>query len=134
MEENTKYNLIYPYHLDDSKLAGNLSYDKNYPNSLHCHYFEDVLHAAYLEPYAFYLTDDDKQFYSRQEIEFINKVIEDERKKLDAGNVLVNLELDEETIEKIEMYKIQNNMTFEEAVIDILKKIIENPDDIKSEE
>lgn len=131
MEENTKFNLVYPYHLREDKVLGNISYNKDYADSLHCHYFDDVLHAAYLEPYAFYLTDEDKKYYSAQEIEFIDKVIADESKKLDSGMVLVNLDLAQETIDQIELYKIQNDMTFEEAVIDILKKIVENPEVLK---
>ena len=42
MEENTKYNLLYPYHLREDKVQGNLKYDKKYADSLHCHYFDDV--------------------------------------------------------------------------------------------
>ena len=129
MEENTKYNLLYPYHLREDKVQGNLKYDKKYADSLHCHYFDDVLHAAYLEPYAFYLTEEDRKYYSEQEVEFINKVIEDESRKLDNGMVLVNLDLSEETIALLEAYKAANNMTFEEAIIDILKKCIEKEEE-----
>ena len=129
MEENTKYNLLYPYHLREDKVQGNLKYDKQYADSLHCHYFDDVLHAAYLEPYAFYLTEEDRKYYSEQEVEFINKVIEDESRKLDNGMVLVNLDLSEETIALLEEYKAANNMTFEEAIIDILKKCIEKDEE-----
>jgi len=131
MEENVKFNLIFPYHIHHDKLLGNEYYNPEHPDSYHCHKFEDVLHAAYMEAKAFYLTDEDKKYYSEQEIEFINKVIEDESKKIDAGYEIITLDLEEETIAMIEAYRTQKGMTFEEAVIDILKKAIENPEVLK---
>ena len=128
MEENTNFNLVFPYHIHHDKLLGNEYYNPEHPDSYHCHRFEDVLHAAYMEAKAFYLTDEDKKYYSEQEIEFINKVIEDESKKIDAGYEIITLDLEEETIAMIEAYRAQNGMTFEEAVIDILKSAMEHPD------
>ena len=52
--------------------------------------------------------------------------------KINNGYELVDLELNEETIEMINLYKIEHNMTFEEAVVDILKKIIDNPEVLKT--
>ena len=43
--------------------------------------------------------------------------------------VLVNLDLSEETIALLEEYKAANNMTFEEAIIDILKKCIKEDEE-----
>ena len=77
MEENVKFNLIFPFHIDFEKLIGNSQYNKEYPDSFHCHTFEEVLRKAYLEPKAFYLTKDDAEYYSDQELECINKVVED---------------------------------------------------------
>lgn len=131
MCENVKYNLTYPYHINFDKYLGNEYHNKDYPNSFHKHNFEDVLKVAYMEPYALYLTDEDKKYYSEQELEFIKKVQEDESKKLDAGMVLVSLDLNEETIAMLEAYKLEKNMTFEEAVIDILKEMIKNKEELK---
>lgn len=128
MEENTKFNLIFPYHINHDKLLGNEYYNPEHPDSYHCHNFGDLLHAAYMEAKAFYLTDEDKKYYSEQEIELINRVVENESKKIDEGYEIITLDLEEDTIAMIEAYRMQNNMTFEEAVIDILKNAMEHPD------
>lgn len=134
MSENVKYNLTYPYHITSDKLLGNYYHNPEYPNSYHTHSFPEVLNIVYLEPYAFYLTDEDKKFYSFQEIEFIEKVQNLEVQKLDSGYKLITLDLDEKTLEYIDDYKYQNNLTFEEAVIDLLKKFIDmNKDENKNE-
>lgn len=125
MEENIRTSLIYPFHIKYKELIGNDFYNEEYPDTYHCHSFEEVLNKAYREPKAFFLTDEDKSAYSYQEIEFINKVIEYEKEKINSGMVIVNLDLSEETLEFIEKYKLENNLTFEEAITDILKKMIE---------
>ena len=125
MEENTQLSLIYPFHIKHNKLLGNDFYNENYPNTYHSHSFEEVLQKAYREPKAFYLTKEDKKYYSLQEIDFINKVINYEIDKIDKGMELVNIELAEETIEYINQYKLEHNLTFEEAINDILKKMIQ---------
>lgn len=125
MEENTKFSLLFPFHIHHERLIGNDFYNKEFPNTYHCHSFEEVLHKAYREPKAFYLTEEDKKYYSSQEITFIKKVIEDEVKRIDSGMVIVNLDLEDETLTFIEEYKLKNNLTFEEAITDILKKMIE---------
>lgn len=126
MEENVKYNLIYPYHIDFEKLTGHDNYNPDYKDSYHCHTFEEVLHKAYLEPKAFYLTEDDAFYYSNQEIEFISKVTEQESYKLDNNMELVDLELSDESLQILLKYKTEHNMTLEEAVIDILTKALKN--------
>ena len=119
MEENVRYSLIYPYHIDFEKLLNKDNYNKNYPDAYHCHSFEEVLQKAYLESKAFYLTDSDKIYYSSQELEFIKKVIEDETEKINKGYKLTTLDFTEETLEMLNQYKKIKNMTFEEAVTDI---------------
>ncbi len=131
MEENVKFNLVFPYHIDFENLIGNSYYNKEYSDSFHCHSFEEVLRKAYLEPKAFYLTQDDAEYYSPQELGFINKVVEGEKQKLDQGYEIVNLDLDEKTIELLNIYKVQHNLTFEEAVIEILKTAVTNPEWLK---
>lgn len=133
MEENVRYSLIYPYHIDFEKLLNKDNYNKNYPDAYHCHSFEEVLQKAYLESKAFYLTDSDKIYYSSQELEFIKKVIEDETEKINKGYQLTTLDFTEETLEMLNQYKKIKNMTFEEAVTDILMTVVKNPDILGSE-
>lgn len=133
MEENVRYSLIYPYHIDFEKLLNKDTYNKNYPDAYHCHSFEEVLQKAYLESKAFYLTDSDKIYYSSQELEFIKKVIEDETEKINKGYKLTTLDFTEETLEMLNQYKKIKNMTFEEAVTDILMTVVKNPDILGSE-
>lgn len=126
MEENTGFSLSYPYHIKKEDLLGNYEFS---PNECGCYNeksFEKLLNIVYLEPKAFYLTEDDKKFYSAQELEFINRVIIDELKKIDKGMVIVNIDMTPDALELLEKYKAKNNMTFEEAVIDILTKFVEN--------
>ena len=130
MEENVKFSLIFPYHIDFDKLVGHDYYNPKYGD---CHTFEDVLRKAYLEPKAFHLTLEDMKYYSTQEYEFIQKVINDEGKKLDNGMELVNLDLTDETLDMLMEYKLKHNLTFEEAVIDILTKVLKNPKILKGE-
>lgn len=132
MEENVKFSLSFPYHIDFEKLVGNSYYNKEYPDSYHCHSFEEVLRKAYLEPKAFYLTEDDAFYYSNQELEFINKVVEDEKAKLDKGYEIVNLDLDEHTMVMLEEFKRQTGLTFEEAVVEILKTAVDHPEWLKN--
>ena len=42
MEENTNFNLVFPYHIHHDKLLGNEYYNPEHPDSYHCHRFEDV--------------------------------------------------------------------------------------------
>ena len=128
-----RYSLIYPYHIDFEKLLNKDNYNNNYPDAYHCHSFEEVLQKAYLESKAFYLTDSDKIYYSSQELEFIKKVIEDETEKINKGYKLTTLDFTEETLEMLNQYKKIKNMTFEEAVTDILMTVVKNPDILGSE-
>lgn len=127
-EENVKYNLTFPYHIKFEKLLGNHFYNKDVDTVFHTHDFESVLKRAYEEPLAFYLTEEDKEFYSKQELIFIEKVIEDESNKINNGYKYITLNIDEKTMEYLQEYKTQRNMTFEEAIIDIFKQIVAHPE------
>ena len=65
--------------------------------------------------------------YSAQELEFISRVISFEQERINAGQCIIDLDIEEDTMEYLLMYKQQHNMTFEEAVVDILTKIIDDP-------
>ena len=124
MEENVKYNLTFPYHIDFDKLLGNQYYNKDYGNAFHCHSFEYILMKVYHEPKAFYLTEDDKKYYSEQEIVFIEKVKEDETRKIDSGMELITLDLNTETINYINAYKslvygADNDLVFNPTLYEI---------------
>lgn len=131
MEENTGMTLVFPYHIDFDKLISELYHNPKYPDSYHMHTFEELLEVAYKEPKAFYLTEEDKVYYSRQELLFIEKIIETEVEKLNKGYERVTLNLNDETLELIEEYKLNKGLTFEEAVIDILERIMKNSDMLK---
>ena len=66
-------------------------------------------------------------------MEFIKKVIEDETEKINKGYKLTTLDFTEETLEMLNQYKKIKNMTFEEAVTDILMTVVKNPDILGSE-
>lgn len=125
MEENTHFNLIYPFHINHDKKIGRKFFNET-DNAFHEHDFPSVLKNVYLEPNAFYLTDGDKQYYSAQEIEFIEKVRKCEQEKLNNGFEMISLELEEETIAYINMYKEKHNCTTEDAINMILREIVEH--------
>ncbi len=128
MEENVRFNLCYPYHMNREKMQNPETVHHSFPDALHTHDFETVLKRAYREPFAFYLTEEDMKAYSSQELEFIAKVIAFEKERINAGQCVIDLDIDEETMEYLLDYKQKHNMTFEEAIVDILTKLISNPD------
>ncbi len=128
MEENVRFNLCYPYHMNRDKMLRPETVHPSFPDALHTHSFEKLLSRAYREPFAFYLTDKDKTAYSAQELEFIARVVAFEQERINNGQCLIDLDITDETMEFLLKYKAQHNMTFEEAVVDILTKIIGNPE------
>lgn len=124
MEENVRYNLIFPYHINFDELQGRYTYNKDCVDLFHTHNFEQLLRVVYNEPKAFYLTDDDKIYYSKQELEFIERVKECECKKLDLGYSMVTLDLTDETIAYLNNLKMDLDMTFEEVVNYVLRELI----------
>ena len=123
MEENTKFNLIFPFHINHDKKIGNMTFNIEC-GVYHKHNFEDVLRVAFSEPFAFYLSEDDAEFYSKQEIEFIEKIITCEKEKIEKGYEMVNLNLNDEVYEYLNKYKTIHNCTTEEAITLILKTMI----------
>ena len=127
MEENVRFNLCYPYHMNRDKMQKPETVHPAFPNALHTHSFELLLKRAYQEPFAFYLTEEDMKAYSAQELEFISRVISFEQERINAGQCIIELDIEDETMEYLLSYKEKNNMTFEEAVVDILTKLISDP-------
>lgn len=72
MSEFIRDNLFYTYHVYKDKLiSDDLSDDTDYS---HEHTFEAILIAYVLEPEAIYLTDEDKKWYSEQELRILDKL------------------------------------------------------------
>ncbi len=124
MEENAGLMLSYPFHLYRDKMQECMH--PSMPSTQTARSFEQVLKKAYREPFAFYLTPEDKKAYSEQEIQLLTKTIELEQKRINDGMCIIDLNLDEETIAYIMLYKTRYNLTFEEAVVDILSKLLAN--------
>lgn len=129
MEENTGLTLSYPFHLNRDKLQEYMH--PSMPCAQAARSFEQVLKKAYREPFAFYLTDEDKRAYSEQEINLLLKTVEMEQKRINDGMCIIDLNLDAETLAYIMIYKRKHNFTFEEAVIDILSKLLASPESEK---
>lgn len=127
MEENTKLQLRFPYHVDNSKLSQ--PQPDRFPAAQCVGTFERLLKKAYNEPFAVYLTEEDRQWYSRQELELFDKVIERERQQINNGMCKIDLELEEKDIDALLMYKIANNLTFEEAIIKLLSEFVQKYDE-----
>lgn len=68
-----KIGLVYPYHIDHSLKRGNCYYNENY-TEFHEHNFHSVVITVWNEPDAFYLTEEDMEYYSQQELEVIEKI------------------------------------------------------------
>lgn len=130
MEENVRFNLCFPYHMQREKMLNPNIIQPALPESLHTHSFERLLNKAYREPFAFYLTEEDKKAYSAQELELISRVLTLEQQRVNEGNAIIDLNLEPEALDWLLIYKEEHNMTFEEAIIDILRKIIEKPSDV----
>lgn len=130
MEENVRFNLCYPYHMNRDKMLHPETVHPSFPDSLHTHSFERILKRAYREPFAFYLTEEDAKAYSAQEIELIQRVTDFERARIAEGQTIIDLELEPDTLAWLLEYKERNNLTFEEAVVSVLCKIIDNSEQL----
>lgn len=127
MEENVRFNLCYPYHINREKLLQPEIAHPLIPDARHTHSFEMLLKRAYREPFAFYLTEEDMKAYSNQELEFISRIITLEQERINAGQCVMDFDIDDEAMEYLLDYKMKHNLTFEEAIVDILSKIVMNP-------
>lgn len=71
--ENLRLGLMFPFHIDHDLRQSNHFYNKNY-TEFHEHDFYSVVLRVSEEPKAFYLTEEDKGYYSKQELEMIEKI------------------------------------------------------------
>ena len=65
--------LVYPYHINHELRQSDHYYNENY-TEFHDHDFHSIVLTVFEEPKAFYLTDEDKEYYSKQELEVIEKI------------------------------------------------------------
>lgn len=72
MDEN-RIGLIFPYHINHDLRQSECFYNENC-TEFHEHNFHSIVLRVAEEPKAFYLTDEDKKNYSKQELEVIEKL------------------------------------------------------------
>ncbi|WP_256972595.1 DUF2538 family protein [Saccharibacillus sp. O23] len=64
---------IYPYHIRHDLRQSDYFYNEKY-TEFHEHDFESIIVRVSEEPEAFYLTEDDKKYYSAKELEAIERI------------------------------------------------------------
>lgn len=64
----------YPYHIHFDKLIDKEHYNPKYQNCYHKHDEMAIIRTIYKEPYAFYLTEEDKEYYPENELKAIEVV------------------------------------------------------------
>lgn len=125
MEENVGFQLVYPCHINADKLTNTTIPPLAVLNKIETNSFERVLHYIYREPFAVYLTDEDKQYYSEQQLTLIEKVIAREQCQSKRNMALIELDLTPEAIAYILDYKNIYNLTFEDALQAIIASACE---------
>ena len=123
MEENTQCNLRFPFHIHKDKLSK--QQPSIFPEKQCVSTFERLLRKAYNEPFAVYLTEEDREWYSKQELTLFDKVVAREQQKINDGWCKIDLELSDDTIDALIIYKTKTNITFEEAIITLLSEMLE---------
>lgn len=66
-------NLIYPFHINHELKSGKRYYNEKY-NDFHEHDFYTIITIVNDDKNAFYLTEEDKEYYSKQELNIIEKI------------------------------------------------------------
>lgn len=63
-----------PYHINFDKALNPQSFNPDYADCYHKHDETGVIRTIYKEPYAFYFTDEDKTYYSEEELRMFSIV------------------------------------------------------------
>ena len=71
--EGCRAGLIFPFHIEHSLRESDYFYNENY-TEFHTHEFQSVVVRVYEDQRAFYLTEEDKKYYSKQELEVIEQI------------------------------------------------------------
>ena len=71
--EECRTGLVFPYHINHDLRQSERFYHRDYAE-FHEHSFNDIIYAVNDEPQAFYLTEEDKEYYSKQELEVIETI------------------------------------------------------------
>ncbi|WGT40414.1 hypothetical protein QH639_06480 [Lysinibacillus sp. 1 U-2021] len=66
--DNHRTGFLYPYHINHDLRQS------DYYTEFHEHDFQSIVLRISEEPKAFYLTEDDKKYYSTQELEVVEKI------------------------------------------------------------
>lgn len=85
--DNDKYR---PYHIDFDKVLNPHLFNKEFANCFHKHDELGIIRTIYKEPYAFYLTEEDKTYYSDAELRAFKTVQDIAVKKYEAETKLRN--------------------------------------------
>lgn len=62
--EECRTGLVFPYHINHDLRQSERFYHRDYAE-FHEHSFNDIIYAVNDEPQAFYLTEEDKEYYSK---------------------------------------------------------------------
>ena len=65
--------LVFPFHIEHPLRVSEYYYNKDH-TEFHEHDFESIVLRVSEEPEAFYLTVEDKEYYSKQELDAIEKI------------------------------------------------------------
>lgn len=65
--------LVFPFHIEHPLRVSEYYYNKDY-TEFHEHDFESIVLRVSEEPETFYLTEEDKEYYSKQELDAIEKI------------------------------------------------------------
>ena len=71
--DDCRTGLIFPFHINHALRESNYFYNEDYIE-FHDHNFYDVVLSVWNDPKAFYLTEEDKEYYSKQELEVIEVI------------------------------------------------------------
>lgn len=82
----------YPYHIHFEKLIDKEYYNPKYKDCYHKHDETAIIRTIYREPCAFYLTEEDKEYYSENELKAVEVVQKIAIRKYEEEQFLENKE------------------------------------------
>lgn len=67
-------NKYFPYHINSEQLIDKTRYTKEFGDTFHKKSENAIIRVIYKEPFAFYLTEDDKKHYTESQLHIIKIV------------------------------------------------------------